>query len=62
MEKSINNLKILHHITDATEPAMEITMEQMQWLLSGLNIEKIKGFKNLMKQKFIVKKSKKSCQ
>ncbi len=25
--------------------AMEITMEQMQWLLSGLNIEKIKGFK-----------------
>ena len=27
--------------------AMEITMEQMQWLLSGLNIEKIKGFKKL---------------
>jgi hypothetical protein len=27
--------------------AMEITIEQMQWLLSGLNIEKIKGFKKL---------------
>ena len=27
--------------------AMEITMEQMQWLLSGLNIERIKGFKKL---------------
>jgi len=27
--------------------AMEITVEQMQRLLSGLNIEKIKGFKKL---------------
>jgi transposase len=27
--------------------AMEITAEQMQWLLSGLNIEKIRGFKRL---------------
>ena len=29
------------------EKAKEITIEQMQWLLSGLDIEKIKGFKKL---------------
>jgi transposase len=29
------------------DKAMEITIDQMQWLLSGLNIEKVKGFKKL---------------
>jgi len=32
--------------------AMEITIEQMQCLLSGLNIEKIKGFKRLQYKYF----------
>ena len=41
------------------EKAMEITIEEMQWLLSGLNIEKVKGFKKLKYKIFLLNSGKK---